>query len=155
MRGQPGIREAIDLTDGMDNKKLMREMANRSRNSRSGVRRSGETEGGLVHVFLETGASLKITQTLHGLFISFDRAVVEEYLFGENRPINIGQAEAHRVSGWEGGDYVVQTLGEKGMKLTDRYSVADDNQLLIRRITLRSKDMQEITIVQEFDRQND
>jgi hypothetical protein len=41
------------------------------------------------------------------------------------------------------------------MKLTDRYSLADDNERLIRRITLRSKDMEEVTIVQELDRQSD
>ena len=31
-----------------------------------------------VHVFLETGRKLKITQTNDGLFVSFDRSVVEE-----------------------------------------------------------------------------
>ncbi len=106
-------------------------------------------------MFLEMGESLKITQTPYALFISFDRAVVEEYSFGENRPINIGGADAHRVSVWEGNAYVIETLGEKGMKLTDRYSLAEDNERLIRHITLRSKDMEEVTIVQELDRQGD
>jgi hypothetical protein len=152
-RGQPGINEAIDRTDGMDNKKMMREMINRQRNGHYGGGGSGETKGGLVAIFLETGDSLKISQTEHGLFISFDRSVVEEYRFGENRPINVGQADAFRVSGWEGGDYVIETLGEKGMKLTDRYSLSGDGQMLIRHITLRSRNLEEVTIVQEFDRQ--
>ena len=150
-QGQPRISEAIDRTDGVDNKTLMREMLNRQR--RGSVRRSSGTKGGLVGIFLESGDLLKITQTPHALFISFDRAIVEEYRFGENRPINIGQADAHRVSGWEGGTYVIETLGEKGMKLTDRYKLANDEQRLIRQITLRSKAMEEVTIVQEFDRQ--
>ena len=60
-----------------------------------------------------------------------------------------------RVSGWDGNDYVVETLGEKGMKLTDRYSLSADRQLLSRHITLRSKNLEEITIVQEFDREQD
>jgi hypothetical protein len=154
-RGQPRINEAIDRTDGVDNKQIMREMINRQREAQSGVRSKRGTKGGLVGVFLETGDSLKITQTEHGLFISFDRSVVEEYRFGENRPINVGQADAMRVSGWEGNDYVIETLGEKGMKLTDSYSLSGDGRGLTRHITLRSKDLEEVTIVQEFDRQDD
>ncbi len=153
-QGQPRISEAIDRTDGVDNKTIMRDMINQQR--RRGMRRdSGETKGGLVGVFLKTGDSLKIQQTSHGLFISFDRAVTREYRFGENRPINIGQADAIRVSGWEGDTYVIETLGEKGMKLTDGYSLSADRKLLTRRITLRSKEMEEVTIVQKFDRKED
>ncbi|MFQ6004225.1 MAG: hypothetical protein ACE5OQ_01870 [Woeseia sp.] len=146
LRGQPRINEAIDRTDGVDNRTIMREM-------KRGRPRNGETSGGLVHVFLETGESLTITQTPHALFVSFDRAIVEEYRFGENRPVSIGAADAHRVSGWEGGSYVIETLGEKGMKLTERYRLADNNDRLIRRITLRSKNLEEVTIVHEFNRQ--
>ena len=153
-RGKPRINEAIDRTDGVDNKTVMRDMINQQR--RGGTRRgSGETKGGLVGIFLKTGDSLKIDQTPHALFISFDRAVTREYRFGENRPINIGQADAIRVSGWEGDKYVIETLGEKGMKLTDVYSLSANRQLLTRRITLRSKAMEEVTIVQEFDRLQD
>ncbi len=154
LQDQPRIREAIDRTDGVDNKRIMREMLNRQKDARHGTRRSGASSGGLVHIFLQTGKSLKITQTPHALFVSFDRAVVKEYRFGEDRPVSVGQAKAHRVSGWEDNAYVIETLGEKGMKLTDRYSLADDNQQLIRQITLRSKAMEEVTIVQEFDRQS-
>lgn len=150
-RGQPGINEAISRTDGIDNKTLMREMID---SQRRGGRGSGKTRGGLVGVFLESGDALKITQTEHGLFISFDRSVVEEFRFGEHRPISVGQADAMRVSGWEGDNYVVETLGEKGMKLTDRYDLSADRQILTRHITLRGRDLQEVTIVQEFDRES-
>ena len=47
-----------------------------------------------VHVFLEAGESLRITQTDYGLFISFDRAIVEEYRFGEQRTVSVGPIEA-------------------------------------------------------------
>jgi hypothetical protein len=153
-RDRRRISEAIDKTDGIDNRTVMREMINRQRNAEHGGRSRSGTKGGLVGVFLETGDSLKITQTPHALFVSFDRAIVEEYRFGENRPISVGQADASRVSGWEGGDYVIETLGEKGMKLTDRYRLSEDGQGLTRLITLRSKDLQEVTIVQQFDRQS-
>ena len=149
-RGQPRINEAINRTDGVDNQTIMREMMNRQRRGSS-----GETKGGLVGIFLKTGDALKITQTEHGIFISFDRSVTREYRFGENRPINIGQADAIRVSGWESNDYVIETLGEKGMKLTDRYSLSADRRRLTRQITLRSKIMEEVTIAQEFDRRQD
>jgi hypothetical protein len=154
-QGQPRVAEAIDRTDGVDSKTIMREMLNRQRNAQRGRPGSGETRGGLVGIFLQTGNSLKITQTPHGLFISFDRAIVEEYRFGEYRPISVGQADAMRTSGWDGETYVIDTLGEKGMKLTDRYELSPDGERLIRHITLRSKEMEEVTIVQEFDRQPD
>ena len=153
-RGQPHVNEAINRTDGVDNQTIMREMMNSQRygNTRHS---SGESKGGLVGIFLKTGDALKISQTDFGIFVSFDRSVTREFRFGENRPINIGQADAHRVSGWDGNDYVIETLGEKGMKLTDRYSLSADRQLLSRRITLRSKNLEEVTIVQEFDRLED
>jgi hypothetical protein len=148
-RGQPRINEAINRTDGVDNQTIMREMMNSQRYG-STHRSSGETKGGLVGIFLKTGDALKISQTEAGIFVSFDRSVTRE-----NRPINIGQADAIRVSGWDGNEYVVETLGEKGMKLTDRYSLSADRQVLSRYITLRSKNHEEVTIVQEFDRQED
>ena len=149
---QPRINDAIDRTDGVDNKTIIREMM---RQRHQEIHRGAGTKGGLVGVFLKTGESLKISQTSNALYISFDRSVVEEYHFGENRPVSIGQADAHRVSGWDGDAYIVETLGEKGMKLTDRYSVAPDKQRLVRQITLRSKKKEEVTIVQEFERQDD
>ncbi len=70
---------------------------NTSRNT--GARRSKRSSGTAATMFLETGASLKISQTPDGLFISFDRAIVEEYRFGENRIVSVGPIEAQRVSG--------------------------------------------------------
>jgi hypothetical protein len=101
--------------------------------------RSREKVGGLVHVFLENGKSLKITQVEFGLFISFDRSVVEEYQFGEVRMMSIGGAQAQRVSGWEGEDYVVETLGKEGMKLTERYHLVEPESRLYRQVILRGK----------------
>ena len=111
-----------------------------TQNSRSSRKiRSREKVGGLVHVFLENGKNLKITQVEFGLFISFDRSVVEEYQFGEVRMMSIGGAQAQRVSGWEGEDYVVETLGKEGMKLTERYHLIEPESRLYRQVILRSK----------------
>ncbi len=111
-----------------------------TQNSRSSRKiRSREKVGGLVHVFLENGKNLKITQVEFGLFISFDRSVVEEYQFGEARMMNIGGAQAQRVSGWESEDYVVETLGSEGMKLTERYHLIETESRLYRQVILRSK----------------
>ena len=56
----------------------------------------------LAQVFLETGANVKLTQTDDGLFISYDRSVVEEYIFGEHRIATVGPISAERASGWRG-----------------------------------------------------
>ena len=90
-----------------------------------------------MRVFLETGRRLKLTQTDSGLFISFDRAVVEEYRFGENRRISIGEVEAQRVSGWIGEHYVIETLDDDGVILREEYWLADAGRSLKRRVTIR------------------
>lgn len=143
------IAEAIRKTDGVDDSEVFgRTQQNRSR-SRG---RSGSFKGGLVYVFLETGSALKVTQTPHGLFISFDRSVVEEFRFGENRTVSVGEVEARRVTGWEANQLVVETLDKNGMKLTERFQLLDSGDVLQRQITFRSKKLEEETVVQEFDR---
>jgi hypothetical protein len=142
------IRDAINKTDGVDEEDIFKpksaaRTASRSRRSR---------KGGLVYVFLETGTALKVTQTEHGLFISFDRSVVEEFRFGENRLVSVGEVEAQRVTGWDGNQLVVETLDKNGMKLTERFQLKDSGKTLQRQITLRSQKLEEETIVQEFDR---
>ncbi len=150
---QRRLREAIRRTDGIKEDDLFRrpdrESTDRDRRSRS----SG-VKGGLVFVFLETGASLKVTQTEHGLFISFDRSVVEEYRFGENRIINVGEVEAQRVTGWEGAQLVVETLDKNSMKMTERFQLLDAGRILERAITFRSREGDEETVVQRYDRQS-
>ncbi len=143
------IREAIRKTDGVDDEAIFKPKRSVQTRSRNGSR---ATKGGLVYVFLETGKALKVTQTAHAMFISFDRSVVEEFRFGENRVVSVGQIEAQRVTGWDGKQLVVETLDRNGMKLTDRFQLTDGGSTLQRQITLRSKKLEEETIVQEFDR---
>ena len=145
------ISEAINKTDGIDDSEYFRRQRSAKNRSRGG---SGSFKGGMVYVFLETGTNLKVTQTPDGLFISFDRSVVEEFRFGENRLINVGEIVAQRVTGWEDSQLVVETLGKNGMKLTERFLLTDNGNTLQRRITFRSKKLEEESIVQEFDRLN-
>lgn len=119
---------------------------------RESSRRSARS---LVHVFLETGRNLKITQTRDGLFISFDRAIVEEYHFGEYRRVNVGPIEADRSSGWETGAYVIETLDDDGAKLFERYRLADAAQTLVREIRVSRKDLVELSVEQRFLRRAD
>lgn len=142
------ISDAIRKTDGIDERALY----GRPQTSQVRRRGHGSFKGGLVYVFLETGSALKITQTPHALFISFDRSVVEEFRFGENRIVSVGQIEAQRVTGWEGRELVVETLDKNGMKLIDKFRLLDGGNTLQRQITFRSRRLEEETILQEFDR---
>jgi hypothetical protein len=117
------------------------------------ARRPARSKGGLVHVFLETGDALKITQTAHGLFISFDRAIVEEYRFGEMREVNVGPVVAKRASGWDGDSYVIQTLDSDGVVLTERYELLEGGNVLIRRVVIEKRDSRQLDVRQVFDRQ--
>lgn len=120
------------------------------RKARRNANRS--SAGATVHVFLETGRLLKITQTDYGLFISFDRSVVEEYRFGEVRQVNVGPIAADRVSGWSGSHYVIETLDEDGARLTETYRLGADSDSLIRRIVIVADDDSLLDIEQVFDR---
>lgn len=157
-RDQQLIRDAIRKTDGIDDDEVIGQRRGQSdASARSGARgsRRSSARGGLVYVFLEMGESLKITQTPDGLFISFDRAVVEEYRFGENQIASVGQVEAQRVTGWEGDTLVIETLDRNRMKLTERFRLIQNAEVLERTIVLRSKAMQEETVIQLFDRADD
>lgn len=115
-------------------------------------RRSSRDQSSLVHVFLESGKNLKITQTEFAIFISFDRAIVEEYRFGEYRQISVGPVNAQRSSGWEQGAYIIETLDDNGNKLRERYQLEDNGQLLIRHITIWKKKDVDLSLVQKFDK---
>lgn len=138
------LRQAIRNTDGVDDDEIY--------GRRSAPNRSRSGKGGVVYIFLETGTALKVTQTPHALFISFDRSVVEEFRFGENRIVSIGEVEAQRVTGWEGNQLVVETLDKNSMKLTERFQLLNGGEILQRRITFRGKKLEEETIVQVFDK---
>lgn len=105
-----------------------------------------------VHVFLETGRELKITQTPDGLFISFDRSVVEEYRFREHRQVNVGPIEADRVSGWENGRYVINTLDRQAALLTETWFLADGDRQLVRTISIIYDGEKLLDMRQSFDR---
>lgn len=123
---------------------------NRTRNA--ATRRPKRSSGAAVTMFLETGASLKISQTGDGLFISFDRAIVEEYTFGENRTVSVGPIEAQRVSGWKERVFVVETLDEQGVLLTESWHLEADGALLVRDITVTRGDSEQFSTRQRFDR---
>jgi hypothetical protein len=109
-------------------------------------------DGSLVHVFLEMGDALKITQTDFGLFISFDRAIVEEYSFGEKRRISVGEIQADRVSGWENDSYIIETLDMDEAKLIETYSLEDNGQILRRTIVIIDDNERQVDVIQVFDR---
>lgn len=104
-----------------------------------------------VHVFLESGETLRISQTEHGLFISFDRAVVEEYRFGEQRMVSVGPIVAERVSGWENNAYVVVTRDKEGTVLTESYRLQDADTL-VRRVQITGDPLFTLDVEQAFDR---
>ena len=136
------IRETADMRD---------DVIPDQRSGRQGSRRQ-RARGGLAHVFFKNGENLKITQTPSALFVSFNRAIVEEYRFGELREIRTGQAEAMRASGWDGRDYVIETLDQQGMKLTERYRLSSDRRTLERHIAFRSKNNETESVLQTFAR---
>ena len=121
------------------------------RQQRIGTRPSKRSKGSAVHVFIESGSLLKISQTGQGLFISFDRAVVEEYTFGENRVVSVGPIEAQRVSGWQGSAFMVETLDEQGTLLTESWKI-DVDDVLARQISISKGDKEQYSSQQRFDR---
>jgi len=114
--------------------------------------RPPRTKGGDVHIFLETGKVLKLSQTKDGLFISFDRAIVEEYAFGENRIVSVGPIEAQRVSGWVGDAFVVETLDDRGALLTESWALDEGDSALVRDVSISEGESVQFSTQQVFDR---
>ena len=117
-----------------------------------GDRLTRMSEDILVDIFVRHGNSLKITQTGHALFVSFDRAVVEEYRFGENRQVNVGAVEADRVSGWERGGYVIETRGPERAMLVETYRLTDEGRTLTRTVTITDNGRIEYETREVFER---
>jgi len=111
-------------------------------------------EGPSVQVFLELGRNLKITQTQYALFISFDRSIVEEYRYREHRQVNVGPIQADRVSGWQDGRYVIETLDEHGALLTETYALEEGGAVLVRSFRIVYKDVESLSMQQRYDRVN-
>jgi hypothetical protein len=109
-------------------------------------------DGPSVYVFLRTGRVLKITQTPDGLFVSFDRSVVEEYRFREHRLVNVGPIEAERASGWVGGRYVIQTLDSEGALLEETYALDAGGDVLVRTVTIDYGSKEMLSFRHAYDR---
>jgi len=122
--------------------------------SQRGVERRQQqrSSGSSVQVFLESGDLLKISQTHDGLFISFDRAVVEEYTFGENRVISVGPIEAQRVSGWQGRNLVIETLDSQGTILSESWHIDTERDVLVREISVSKGVDKKFSSRQQFER---
>jgi hypothetical protein len=115
--------------------------------------RGGGMGGASVRVFLEFGESVKITQTFFGLFISYDRSVVEEYTYGENRIVKIGPIEATRVSGWDGQSFVVETLDDSATILYETWHLEEAGKVLIRDVRISKGETDSFVRQQVFDLQ--
>jgi len=123
-----------------------------SQSQRQQRSRKRNSSGVSAQVFLESGDTLKITQTDHGVFISYDRSVVEEYTFGENRMVSIGPIEAQRVSGWEANSFIVETLDTSGTVLAERWHLENDDAVLVRDISMSKDEYETYSEQQTFDR---
>jgi len=137
---QQRVNQAVRRTDG-------RSSASKGQRASSSNNRTGQ-----VSVFLRMARTFKISQTPYAFFISLDRSVVQELQFGESRQVSVGEIVAQRVSGWEGPVYVVKTLDRKGMKMTERYWLNSERNVLHREITFRSRNKKTETMVQLFDK---
>ena len=124
-------------------------MSQRQRQLRARQRRPSDAS---AQVFLEFGSSLKITQTNHGMFISYDRSIVEEYTFGENRIVSVGPIEAQRVSGWHGNRFVVETLDTTDTILFETWYLESEGSVLVRDIRLSKDEKDSYAQRQIFDR---
>ena len=119
---------------------------------RSRTKSRKRSSGMSAQVFLEFGKLLKITQTDHGLFISYDRSVVREYTFGENGLVSVGPIEAMRVSGWEDHTFVAETLDKDGTTLLEHWYLDGADDVLVRDILMRDGEKERFSLTQVFDR---
>jgi len=143
------------LTAAVPREEGIRLTSTKSQRSRSGLSRtsgSKRSKSPAVHVFIENGELLKVTQTEYGLFVAYDRAIVEEFTFGENRVVSLGPIEAQRVSGWQGSDFIVETMDKQGVTLRETWGLVDAGNALNREIVIMDDEEELYTALQVFDR---
>lgn len=132
--------------------RLTREIRRNDKQAPKSGGRRDRRRAALAQVFLETGEDVKITQTVDGLFISYDRSVVEEYIFGEHRVATVGPVAAERASGWQDANYIIETLDEDGVLLRERWYLDDPGSQLRRDVEFLEKDEVVYSVTQVFDR---
>lgn len=98
-----------------------------------------DAPGASLFVFLEKGQQVKITQTTAGLFMAFDRAIVEEYRFGELRTVNVGPIVAQRATGFVGRALRIETLGEDRALMRETLRLEGDTLVRDIRITRKER----------------
>jgi len=146
-RADPSERRLQPQEEGI---RIGREQSSRRRQleTRSSKRRDS---GMSAQVFIENGENVKLTQTEYGLFISYDRSVVEEFTFGENRKVTIGPIEAQRVSGWEGNKFIAETRDAAGNILVETWAL-QEKDILVRSLRILDRDQEKFEQQQIFDR---
>lgn len=146
--GEP-LAAAVPREEGI---RLSAMKSERSRSAVSRTSGSKRTKGPAVHVFIENGKLLEVTQTEYGLFVAYDRAIVEEFTFGENRVVSLGPIEAQRVSGWQGPDFIVETMDQQGVTLRETWGLVEGGNVLNREIVMLDGEDELFAALQVFDR---
>lgn len=149
LRGGPEIPTLVEQTIVIPRQATARDAQLREQR----MRRDKRSKGRAVHVFMESGKSLKISQTAYGVFISYDRAVVEEYNFGENRRVSVGPIEAQRVSGWVGREFIVETMDDEGNVLKETWRLEEGGSVLVRNMSITKREEEKLALRQVFDRE--
>lgn len=147
---EDAIRAVVEKLDGVSTRSIVNNPY-ASSNPRRRMQPK-QVRGGLVDVFFDYAEQLKITQNEFALFISFNRSVVEEYRYGRLDRVNVGQVAAQQVAGWSGQAFVIETLDDSDMKLSERYFIDVRSGELVREITFRSHSHQQETLEQRFSK---
>ncbi len=92
--------------------------------------------GRKVRSFLEFGKSLRITQLDSAMLISFDRAIVVEYRYGEHRMTNVGPIAGERTTGFRGESLEIITLDDDGAQMTETWRLQRRGDVLERRVRI-------------------
>lgn len=145
-RADPSVRRLPPQEEGI---RIGREQGGRRQSESRSSKRRGS--GMSAQVFIENGENLKLTQTEYGLFISYDRSVVEEFTFGENREVTIGPIEAQRVSGWDGNKFIAETRDAAGNILVETWALREKD-ILVRNLRILDRDKEKFEQQQIFDR---
>ena len=146
LNGQQDLNEAINRIIGPNNKRNIFSSSANQQNKRN--------SDYVAHLFLRDANRIKITQTRYALYIDFNRSIVEEYKNNRIETIELGEIKVQRSSGWQNGYYLIDTLDDRGMKITETYSLVNQNKNLQRKIILRDKDENEVVIERLYNRKN-
>lgn len=100
---------------------------------------------------LARGAFLTVRQSSDELVFDYG-TTARTFTPGAHSVVSAQMGVADQVSGWEGGEYVINIRAQLGPNIVDRYGLSRDGQRLIERVRIGPAELPAVTLTRVYER---